>query len=351
MPQYTQYIQVVNRDDRRRPAPAAASSSQSIVQQTMTLGCEVETNLRAKSSGDDISRFGDANDRAAIAQFASRVCTYFDNYMESHRKAGRMRVKGDPRYGSGYSIALWTIERDGSIRKDSARQVSMEIVSPIMVYDTTELWRDSVKSMYKSVGDRYSFEANESCGLHVHLKPSVCWNMKDLRALSKAIVYFEPCLQALLPSHRASRNFYCKQNYSENPYLTSQDIGRCFETINNMSGISDLKNVMNYDRENGQTRYYAWNFTNLQWDAQRQEVNGTVEYRNPPFANSASTCLAWMELALTFASAARKVSVRGAKIRQKFSRDLPGLKEFLEYGAVQWTHKSDYESLFPRRRR
>lgn len=46
---------------------------------------------------------------------------------------------GDPRYGSGYSHALWMIERDGSIRKDHARQVSMEIMSPIMAYDMTEV--------------------------------------------------------------------------------------------------------------------------------------------------------------------------------------------------------------------
>lgn len=130
----------------------------------MTLGCEVETNLRAESrfSPDDITRFGDSDDRAAIAQFASRVCSYFDTYMQRHGKAGRMRIKGDPRYGSGYSLALWTIERDGSIRKDHARQVSMEIVSPIMAYDMTELWRDGVKSMYRSVGERYLFEANVS---------------------------------------------------------------------------------------------------------------------------------------------------------------------------------------------
>lgn len=163
MPQHTQYIRVVNRD-RSRSRPAAPSGSQNHVRQTMTLGCEVETNLRAESrfSPDDITRFGGSDDRAAIAQFASRVCSYFDDFMQRHGKPGRMRVKGDPRYGSGYSIALWTIERDGSIRKDNPRQVSMEIVSPIMVYDTTELWRDAVKSMYRSVGSRYLFEANVS---------------------------------------------------------------------------------------------------------------------------------------------------------------------------------------------
>lgn len=187
--------------------------------------------------------------------------------------------------------------------------------------------------------------------MHVHLKPSICWTMKDLRALSKAIVYFEPCLQALLPSHRARGNFYCKQNYTENPYLRSESIGRCFEIINGTSGLADLKEVMNHDRAGGHTRYYAWNFTNLSWDAERREVDGTVEYRNPPCANGAGACLAWMELALTFASAARKAAARGAKIRRRFSRDLPGLREFLEYGAVQWTHRSDYERLFPRRRR
>lgn len=166
MSQHTQYIRVVNRD-RSRNRPAVPIRSQNYERQTMTLGCEVETNLRAESrfSPDDITRFGDSDDRVAVAEFASRVCSYFDNYMERHGKAGRMRIKGDPRYGSGYSIALWTIERDGSIRKDHARQVSMEIVSPIMVYDMTEMWRDAVKSMYRSVGDKYLFEANVSVRL------------------------------------------------------------------------------------------------------------------------------------------------------------------------------------------
>lgn len=36
----------------------------------------------------------------------------------------------------------------------------MDIVWPIMVYDMTEWWRDTVKSMHRSVGDRYLFEAN-----------------------------------------------------------------------------------------------------------------------------------------------------------------------------------------------
>lgn len=321
----------------------------------MTLGCEVMTNLRAESrfSPDDITRFDDSDDDAAAAQFASRVCNYFDSYyMERHGKGHEMRVKGTPRYGSGHSVALWTIEKDGSIRKDHPQQVSVEIVSPIMVHDMAQVWRDAVKSMYKSVGDRYLFESNESCGLHVTLKPSTCWNMKDLRALSKAIVYFEPCLQSLLPSYRARGNFDCKQNYTENPCLSSKRIGRCFEIINGMSSIAGLQEVMNHDHSGaGHTESYAWDFTNLSWNAEEQRVDGTVEYRSPPCTNNARECLAWMELAATFASAARKAADRGTKIRRRFSRDLDGLREFLEYGAVQWTHKSDYEGLFPRRRR
>lgn len=152
--------------------------------------------------------------------------------------------------------------------------------------------------------------------------------MKDLRALSKAIIYFEPCLQALLPSHRARGNFYCKQNYTENRHMSSESTGHCLEIINDMSGLADLKEVMNHDRAGGHTRYYTWNFTNLSWNVERQKIDGTVEYRNPPDANSAGACLTWMEMALTFASAARKAAARDAKIRLKSSRDLPGMREF-----------------------
>lgn len=154
----------------------------------------------------------------------------------------------------------------------------------------------------------------------------------------------------LLPSHRARGNFYCKQNYTETPHLSSKSIGCCFEIINDMSGITDLKGVMNYYRTGGHTRYYAWDFTNLAWNVERQNIDGTVEYRNPPFANSAGAYLAWMETALTFASAARGAAARGAKIRWRFSWDLPGLRDFLEYGAMQWTRRSDYERFLPRHR-
>jgi len=180
------------------------------------------------------------------------------------------------------------------------------------------------------------------------MMPSLRWNMTDLRALCKAIVYFEPSLQALLPSHRASGNRYCKQNYRENPHLGSLDIGRCFEAINGMRGLDDLKHVMNADGAGDYTRYYAWNFTNLKFDPQTRGFDGTVEYRNPPYADDARTCTAWMTLATTFAGASRRAAREDAKIRREFGQDIRGLRSFLEYGSESWTRKADYLSLFPR---
>lgn len=111
----TWYIRVVNRDRSR--TTARPTGSQNYEQQTMTLGCELEINRRAESrfSPDDITRFGDSNDITAIAQFSSRVCSYSDNFIQRHEKAVRMRVKGNPRYGSGFSLSLWTTQRDGNI--------------------------------------------------------------------------------------------------------------------------------------------------------------------------------------------------------------------------------------------
>lgn len=130
------------------------------LQAAMTVGCEVETNLRARSSSNDISRFG--NDQYALTDFASNVSSIFNTKMTEHRHPARMRVKGDPRYPEGYSIALWTIERDGSIRKDNSQQVSLEIVSPIMICDLTEMWRKDVEYMYRYIGGAFYFEANVS---------------------------------------------------------------------------------------------------------------------------------------------------------------------------------------------
>lgn len=150
-----------------QPARTATTTTQSTssgvsanLQAAMTVGCEVETNLRARSARNDISQFG--NDQYALTDFASNVCEVFNSKMSERRGAARMRVKGDPRYPQEYSIALWTIERDGSIRKDNAQQVSLEIVSPIMICDTTEMWRTDVESMYKYIGGAFYFEANVS---------------------------------------------------------------------------------------------------------------------------------------------------------------------------------------------
>lgn len=118
-----------------------------------------------------------------------------------------------------------------------------------------------------------------------------------------------------------------------------------------MRGIADLKEVVNHDHAGDYTRYYAWNFMNLSWNLERQKIEGTVKYRNPPYANTAGACLAWIELALTFASTTRKAAARSVKIRQRFSRDRPGLRYSFEYGAVEWAHRSDYGRLLPRRRR
>ena len=136
------------------------TSAASNLQAAMTVGCEVETNLRARDSRNDISRFG--NDQYALTDFASNVCEIFNTKMSERRNGVRMRVKGDLRYPQEHSIGLWTIERDGSIRKDNRQQVSLEIVSPIMICDITEMWRKDVESMYKYLGAAFYFEANVS---------------------------------------------------------------------------------------------------------------------------------------------------------------------------------------------
>lgn len=82
MPGHTRYIRFVNRDrSKSRARPAAPIGSQNHEQQAMTLGYEVETNPRVEScfSPDDNTRLGDSNDKAAIAHFSSRVCSYSDN--------------------------------------------------------------------------------------------------------------------------------------------------------------------------------------------------------------------------------------------------------------------------------
>lgn len=148
MPQRTECIRVVNRDRSwGRGRLAASIGWQNYERQSMTLGCEVETNLRAESrfSPDDITLFGDSNDRAAIAQSA------YQPFRHLHAAAWKGRQDA---YQGRPTVRLrvfyrFVDHREGRKYQEGSRAAGLdvEIVSPIMPYDMTELWRDAVKSM------------------------------------------------------------------------------------------------------------------------------------------------------------------------------------------------------------
>lgn len=81
----------------------------------------------------------------------------------------------------------------------------IEIVSPILQYHPSSSWREEVRQLFRVVGKQYLIEANNSCGLHVHVSPSQDrqWSLDTLKSFCRNVFFFEDSIEFLLPTSPA----------------------------------------------------------------------------------------------------------------------------------------------------
>jgi hypothetical protein len=168
-------------------------------------------------------------------------------------------------------------------------------------------------------------ESNSSCGTHVHVSPSDKFDVKQVKAVACAALYFEEVINALVPVNRLG-NEYCKSFSACNENFRGKTVAECIAEVENLSDIISVVNLMNPGR--GNDRYYTWNFTNLQ-----QGGTLTIEFGQGPGVITASSALMWAEFVVTFVGAAMAVPETHKALNQ-FSNDVGGLKKFLKNGLV-----------------
>lgn len=162
-------------------------------------------------------------------------------------------------------------------------------------------------------------DTNQSCGTHVHISPSdnVNWDMGSLKSICRAIIYFEGAFEALVPEHRRG-NAYAKSFQADHPQFKSKRHGECFALIEQQTHPVHIADLMNP----GSDRNYAWNFCNLIYGGKM-----TVEFRRGPGVTGPEDCLAWVELAVSFARSARAFGT--VQHLQDYTQDVQGLKAFV----------------------
>lgn len=194
----------------------------------------------------------------------------------------------------------------------------MEIVSPVFTYKPSSTWRDDARTLFSSLSNEVFLQVNESCGLHVHISPDGedIWTLRDLKRLSRAMIYFEPAIERLVPSHRR-QNFWARSNRHDNPKLEWKDNSEILQMIDQCETLEDVVSLMN----NGSNRNFAWNFTNI--------YSGgifTIEFRRGPGATQVNTCLQWVEFVVSLAHAAKCGGTKSELAA--YTRDVEGMMHF-----------------------
>jgi hypothetical protein len=119
--------------------------------------------------------------------------------------------------------ADWTITRDGSVPDDPANNTwGVEVISPVNPEVSEKEWYEQLHNLWNLLESWYIVKPLDSCGTHVHLSTNIGWwsDFTDrLKCICKCIVYFERCIDSIMPESRRA-NMYCKSN-RYNPTLQS----------------------------------------------------------------------------------------------------------------------------------
>lgn len=160
------------------------------------------------------------------------------------------------------------------------------------------------------------------------------WDMSNLHKLGCCILFWEQAMETLY-SHEYRQNTWAKANGVDNPNFRtrnlnlSDDLRYCFKQIFETKTAHEFIALMNPPQPNTveYDRYYGGNFKNLE---EKAEAKGTVEFRRPPGVTQSDICQNWVDLTLTFVTAATLIPNADHLFSQYPERDVAKLKCFLK---------------------
>ncbi|KAI0127285.1 putative amidoligase [Xylariales sp. AK1849] len=211
----------------------------------------------------------------------------------------------------------WSIVQEVTVPSQAAKNLwGLELVSP--VFYASSPWGAHLSLIFKTLKSSFTLSPSSNTSTHIHLSTSPPLPPAYLAALSKAILYFEPAIDRLLPSSRAS-SYWCQSNRT-NPTLKPLSLPQCFEYLDYCGGVIDIARGMclfpahsAYGRANGYTEdfihgVYKWDFSGLvdpsSSPSSNESPHGTLEFRQCPGSLNAEDACAWLQLAVGFVAGA-----------------------------------------------
>jgi hypothetical protein len=193
--------------------------------------------------------------------------------------------------------------------------VGVELVSPIFYFHEKQTWVTQLQNLWKVLSTNFEVHPTKECSTHIHLSPATgSWTLAESKGIAQAAVYFERCIDALLPGHRRI-NPYCMSN-RHNPRYNHLPLPLIFQDISQTESDEALaENMCWCSKDSMHARrtlheddfvhpHFRWNFTSLT-DRKR-----TIEFRQPPASRDVRDTVTWVLCAVCFAQwASERASV------------------------------------------
>ncbi|GAB1310641.1 Amidoligase enzyme [Madurella fahalii] len=244
---------------------------------------------------------------------------------------------------SAVSSREWTITSELSIpARPRDHRFGIKLVSPFRRLSRhPHAWQSELGDLLHALHAHFELTTTHQCFTHVHVVPEPgYWTLGQARALAKSALYFEPCLDALVPPYRR-RSVWAKSNRN-NRYFGALSMAQCFDRIDAQQSFEGLAARMNWcdaasptgralrarPGEDFQHDAYRWGFANLNEGAGL----GTVEFRQPPGSTSAAEVITWVMLV---GCLARLSCGLGGSLEPRHAPKLKSLGEWLVYEA-EW---------------
>ncbi|KAK3989964.1 hypothetical protein QBC44DRAFT_326423 [Cladorrhinum sp. PSN332] len=245
----------------------------------------------------------------------------------------------------------WTIASELCIpSQPKDHRFGIKLVSPFFRFSASrhENWITKISTVMRTLNSHFEVTSSHQCYTHVNIVPlSGYWKLQQLKSLTKSALYFERCLDELVPPYRR-RSVWAKSNRN-NKYFGQLAMSECFNKIDRQSSPEGLAARMNLcdaasptgtalrsvrasEDENPALDFthetYRWNFTNLNEGG----GFGTIEFRQAPGSTTSQEVMTWVMLVGCFA---RLGCGLGDSIKAGDAPRIKSLGEWLMYEA-QW---------------
>ncbi|KAJ4350143.1 uncharacterized protein N0V89_008764 [Didymosphaeria variabile] len=240
----------------------------------------------------------------------------------------------------------WTLPYESGLNVSEHATTSgyydLELASPVADISSME-WIKQTQAIFAMFRDKKInvLVPADTCATHVHISPlHVEWDLNALKSVSKAIIYYERCIDALIDKRHLSSSCCKDSNFASVLYQSDvpEDLyNKTFTTESNDGTASPQQDLMSMlwkkidqcsekisytgdadiltssKRETPEiTRNHRWNFRPLLDESEMTHVAvdgsphvlGTIEFKQPEGSDTADKAIGWRLFATGFVQAA-----------------------------------------------